>query len=174
MRRGFARRLRGRVGAATCGATTLRVDADRPFVDEHGAVIGASPDWVWAVLLDVVGGSFQGAAAASYARLVGCRPAAAGGPRPLAVGSTVPGFRVVAAEAPTALDLEGRHRFSDYALRYRLEPLPDGATRLTARTEAAFPGLHGRAYRLAVIRTGFHRVLLRRQLATITRRAERA
>jgi hypothetical protein len=48
---------------------------------------------------------------------------------------------------------------------------PDG-TRLSARTDAAFPGIHGRAYRAAVIGSGGHRRVMERMLRSIRRAAE--
>ena len=68
--------------------------------------------------------------------------------------------------------LAGRHHFSDYALTFTLEPAGDGVA-LVARTEATFPGVHGRAYRALVIGSGAHRRLTRRWLERIRADAER-
>ena len=46
-------------------------------------------------------------------------------------------------------------------------------TRLGAETWAEFPGIHGRAYRAAVIGTRGHVVAVRRILAAVKRGAER-
>jgi hypothetical protein len=62
--------------------------------------------------------------------LLGCADTAAAGPRPLATGSTIPGFHVAAAEEPRELALAGRHRFSEYSLVFRLEDLGEAGTRL--------------------------------------------
>ncbi len=67
--------------------------------------------------------------------------------------------------------LGGRHRFSTYRLTFRVEPEGDGS-RLHAITYAAFPGLHGRAYRAMLMRSTGHRRATQRMLRTITRRAE--
>lgn len=68
--------------------------------------------------------------------------------------------------------MTGRHGFSDYELRFELEQDPASGTRVRATTRAAFPGLKGRLYRIAVIGTRGHRIAMRRLLATIARRAE--
>lgn len=146
---------------------------DLPHVDEHETTIAAPVDEVWRTLVDAVDGGFSGGAATTYARLVGCAETAVGGPRPLDEGSTIPGFRVEAAVPGQELALTGRHRFSEYALTFRLEALDAGCTRLRAETRAVFPGLHGATYRLLVIGTGGHAVGVRRLLAGIRRRAER-
>lgn len=111
--------------------------------------------------------------AGATARLLGCADTVASGPRPLAEGSTLPGFHVEEAEPERKLVLAGRHRFSDYALVFRFEPEGDGTT-IRAETRAAFPGLRGSAYRALVIGTRGHVLVTRRLLAAIKRRAERA
>ena len=144
-----------------------------PHVDEHTTTVAAPVDEVWRTLVETVDGGLGGTAAVAYARLVGCADTAAAGPRPLGEGSTIPGFRVEAAVPGQELALAGRHRFSTYALTFRLDALDAGRTRVRAETRAAFPGPHGAAYRLLVIGTGGHAVGVRRLLAGIRRRAER-
>jgi hypothetical protein len=73
---------------------------------------------------------------------------------------------VAEAEPGRRLALRGRHRFSRYELTF---VLADGELR--AQTRAAFPGIHGRLYRAAVIGTGGHRILTRRLLRRIAARA---
>jgi hypothetical protein len=149
--------------------------ADRlPHIDEHSATIGARPERTWEALLRAVDASVSAGGASRLARLLGCAETEAGGPRPLAAGSTVPGFRVEAATEPRELALAGRHRFSDYALVFRLDDLGAGRTRLRAETRAAFPGLKGEAYKTMVIRTRGHVLATRRMLDATRRRAERA
>jgi len=143
-----------------------------PYVDEHTTVIAAGTEVVWRMLGNTLDRSSSRPGAVGYARLVGCADRTASGPRPPAEGSTFPGFRVTAAIPGRELVLEGRHRFSTYALIFHLEELGPGRSRLRAETRAAFPGLAGGLYRRLVIGTGGHRVGVRRLLAGIRRRAE--
>ncbi|WP_128382380.1 hypothetical protein [Streptomyces cavernae] len=143
-----------------------------PYVDEHATVIAAGADDVWRALGETLDRSFSRPGAARYARLVGAPDRTASGPRPLAEGSTLPGFRVVTAVPGRELVLEGSHRFSCYALIFRLEQAGPGRSRLRAETRAAFPGLTGGLYRRLVIGTGGHMRGMRRLLATIRRRSE--
>jgi hypothetical protein len=143
-----------------------------PRIDEHETVVAAGVAAVWAALIESLDGASSRAGAVRYARLVGCADTTASGPRPLALGSTVPGFRVTAFDAESMLALEGGHRFSRYALIFHLEPVGQAQTRLRAESRAVFPGAGGRAYRLLVIGTRGHVVAVRRMLARIERRAE--
>jgi hypothetical protein len=143
-----------------------------PFVDEHGVEIAAPPEVVWESLCRVAEGSFSSPATGRVARLLGCEQTAGTGPRPLAEGSTIPGFAVAQAEPGAQLALVGRHRYSEYALVFHLTG--DGATtRLRAETRARFPGTAGRLYRAAVIGTRGHVLVTMRLLNAVKRRAER-
>jgi hypothetical protein len=146
--------------------------ADLPWVDEHAEEISAPASRVWPALLRTVERMADGAAAPRYARAVGCADTEAGGPRPLEVGSTLPGFHVVAVTPERLLVLAGSHHFSDYALSFRLEPLGAVRTRVIAETRADFPGLRGRAYRALVIGTRLHVLAVRRVLRRVARRVE--
>jgi hypothetical protein len=149
--------------------------ADRlPHVDEHSVVVDARPEATWDALLRVAEASVSSGVAPHFARLLGCADTGAAGPRPLAVGSAVPGFHVVEASAPRELALAGAHRFSSYALVFHLDDLGDGRTRLRAETRAEFPGLKGSAYRAMVIGTRMHVLVTRRMLSAAKCRAERA
>lgn len=142
-----------------------------PFLDEHGVEVAAPPEVVWDSLCRVAEGSFSSALAARFSRWVGCEETTASGPRPLAEGSTVPGFVVARAEPGSELALAGRHRYSEYALVFRLTR--SGAeTRLRAETRARFPGSAGRLYRAAVIDTRGHVLVTMRLLTAAKRRAE--
>ena len=143
------------------------------FEDEHRVTIAADVDDVWPALLDTLDGAFSRGGATAYARVVGCVPWRASGPRPLDVGSTIPGFRVAAAEPGHELVLEGRHRFSTYTLTFCLERVAAGRSQVRARTRAAFPGALGALYRLLVIGTGGHVVVTRRLLAGVRHRSEK-
>ncbi|MFI1393352.1 hypothetical protein [Streptomyces sp. NPDC020681] len=147
-------------------------NASLPYVDEHSTVIAAGTDDVWRSLCETLDRSFSRPGAAGYARLVGCADRTVSGPRPLAEGSAFPGFRAVAVIPSQELVLQGRHRFSSYALIFRLEHVGPGQSRLRAESRAAFPGLAGGLYRRLVIGTGGHVVGMRRLLSAIRRRAE--
>lgn len=147
--------------------------ASLPRIDEHATTIAGTVAQVWPALLDAVDGAFSRPAAAAYARAVRCADPVASGPRPLAEGATVPGFRVTAAVPGRELVLVGRHRFSSYALTFRLEQLSPGSVRLSAESRATFPGVPGRLYRLLVIGTRAHVVGVRRLLGAVRRRCGR-
>jgi len=153
----------------------MDADAARlPHVDEHTVEVAADVEAIWETLLRVVEGTVSSGAAAPFARLLGCADTTASGPRPLALGSAVPGFHVAGCEPGVELDLAGGHRFSDYALIFRLEQMAPDRTRLRAETRAAFPGLRGSVYRALVIGTRMHVLATRRILSAVKRRAERA
>jgi hypothetical protein len=147
--------------------------ADLPHVDEHSIAIEATAEATWDALLRVIEGSFSSGASAKGARLLDCADTAASGPRPLDTGSVLPGFHVEAAAPRQELALVGGHRFSDYALIFRLDEQGADRTLLRAETRAAFPGLKGRAYRAMVIGTRMHVLVTRRILGAAKRSAER-
>lgn len=142
-----------------------------PFVDEHGVEVAASPEAVWEALRRVAEGSFSSPFAAHFARLVGCESTGPSGPRPLAEGSSFPGFTVARAVPGSELALAGRHRYSDYALVFHLDGHGE-TTRLRAETRARFPGASGRLYRAAVVGTRGHVLVTMRLLSAVKRRAE--
>ncbi len=143
-----------------------------PYVDEHAVEVAAERAATWESLLRVAEGFVSNGFAPRFARLVGCADTAAAGPRPLAVGSAFPGFHVASAVPEEELGLAGSHRFSDYALIFRLDEAGAGRTRLRAETRASFPGLKGSAYRGLVIGTRGHVLATRRILGAVKRRAE--
>lgn len=140
-----------------------------PYVDEHSVQIPATPQRTWEALLTAFDRSLG--AAPWFARLLGCQDTRPEGPRPLAPGSSLPGFHVAQALAPELLDLAGSHRYARYLLRFRLEPMGEGHTRLRAITRAEFPGLLGRLYRLLVISSRLHLLATRRMLSMVKKRA---
>jgi hypothetical protein len=137
------------------------------FADEHAVVAQAPAVVVW----EALGASFPDSRVSQlYAAAVGARATRPSG-SPLVAGSTVPGFLVEEALPSQRLVLVGRHRFSAYSLTFLLDER-GGSTRLTARTEASFPGVFGALYRAAVIGSGGHGVLVRRWLRRIATAAE--
>ncbi|MET0865133.1 MAG: hypothetical protein ABWZ98_12435 [Nakamurella sp.] len=146
------------------------MNAQLPFLDEHSTEISADVVVVWPILLDAIDRSFAGAG--RYARLVGSADNACAGPRPLTVGSTLPGFRVAIANPEVELALQGRHRFSTYALTFRLEQLSPGTSLLRAESRAHFPGAAGAGYRLLVVGSRGHVILVRRLLNRVKHRSE--
>jgi hypothetical protein len=149
-------------------------ESDRlPHVDEHSTVVGADLEAVWRALVRVLERSFAAPRTARFARLLGCADSEPAGPRPLATGSAFPGFHVESATPSRELALAGSHRFSDYALIFRLDDLGDGRTRLRAETRAEFPGLKGSVYRTLVIGTRAHVLVTHRLLGAVKARGER-
>lgn len=147
---------------------------DLPWVDEHATEVDAPASVVWPALLRTVERMAAGGAAPRYARAVGCSDTESGGPRPLEVGSTVPGFHVAEMIPERLLILRGSHHFSDYALSFSLEPLGGRRTRLLAETRAEFPGFKGGVYRALVIGTRMHVLVTRRVLRAVARRVDSA
>jgi hypothetical protein len=145
-----------------------------PHIDEHSLVVEAGRDGTWESLLRVVEASVSSGGAPRFARILGCADTAPSGPRPLAEGSVLSGFHVAAAESPTELALAGSHRFSSYALIFRLDDLGGGRTRVRAETRAEFPRPKGAVYRALVIGTRMHVLVTRRMLAGVKRNAERS
>ncbi|WP_406637934.1 hypothetical protein [Amycolatopsis sp. WGS_07] len=148
----------------------MTTEPDLPVLDEHRVLVHADAETAWRAVNRVAEG-FSSRLATAYAWAVGSTDWKATGPRPLAEGSTVPGFRVVAAEQPELLALAGRHRFSDYRLTFRLESASSGLTMIRAESRASFPGALGAGYRLLVVGSGGHAFGVRRLLGTIARLA---
>lgn len=156
---------------------TILADAPTtlPFIDAHTIEVAASQERVWDVLIQAAlprFGAGLGPLGAPLTRLAGC-PYTRCSPAGAAVPETLVGFRVAGAERPTLVALEGRHRFARYTLTFRIDPVEDGSSRLSAETRAAFPGTAGRGYRAAVIGTGGHVFVVRRLLLRVKRLAQR-
>jgi hypothetical protein len=143
-----------------------------PFIDEHAVIVAADAASVWSALNRVVDRSFSGSGKTLFARALGCSDLASSDRGPLAPGATRPGFHVRVAIPPQELSLEGRHRFSRYALSFHIEELGDDRARVSAETRAEFPGLHGSCYRALVIGTGGHVLVVHHMLAAVKRIAE--
>jgi hypothetical protein len=157
-------------GSAAAPATAA--SEERPLIDTHSRAVGAAPERVWDVVAHALLPRFGGPVGPLLARLLGCSQVARS-PSERGVPETVVGFRVAEALRPSLVALEGEHRFSRYALTFRIEPSDTAATRLTAETRAAFPGLAGRLYRAGVIGSGGHAIVVHRLLSQIKHLAER-
>lgn len=133
-----------------------------PFVDVHSVLVPAPRAAVWEALQEYVARSLLLPARHPLALVLGTEPRT--------------GFAVTGSLRRERLVLTGRHRFSRYRLTFELADAgaaTDGpaTTELRAVTHAAFPGLHGAAYRALVIRTGAHAVATTRILRAVRRRA---
>lgn len=80
------------------------------------------------------------------------------------------GFAIAECVPGRLLSLAGRHRFSRYVLDLRATATGTG-TEVAAVSYADFPGLHGLAYRTAVIGSRGHVIAVRRMLREIRSRA---
>jgi hypothetical protein len=154
--------------------TTLGpLPGDLPFIDNFDTTVDASPPAVYEALARHLGRSLGTAGARVACRILGCAHRGASLSTPPVEGQEASGFVVAGAEAPDRLVLEGRHRFASYRLSFTLDPLPRNRTKLSARTDALFPGFTGGLYRALVIGSGGHEIVARRMLAAVARGAER-
>jgi hypothetical protein len=128
---------------------------DLPYIDEHSITVDAPRDRVWTALRRYADASIGAPEGGLLAKLLGTDPA-----RGFAVTESRPGHH---------LGLSGKHRFSRYLLTFDLSELPDGGTRLSARSYGEFPGLLGRTYRTLVIGTRGHVLAVRHMLRGIRR-----
>ncbi|WP_082748661.1 SRPBCC family protein [Nocardioides jensenii] len=125
---------------------------DRPaYVDEHRLNIDATPEAVWSAVEDFAV-RLHGPRRGLLSTVLGLEPAS--------------GFAVAERVPSRLLSLQGGHRFSTYALDFRVNATTNG-TELCAVTYADFPGPHGFAYRSAVIGSRGHALGVRRLLRQI-------
>jgi len=150
-----------------------------PFVDTHAIGVHADAERAWDAVAQVMRGSSERSLPpalrrlpVAFARLMRCADVDAPPPGEGLPRSMV-GFHVARAERPSLIALEGSHRFSRYALTFRVESAPGGGCVVEAETRAAFPGVAGRAYRQLVIGTRGHVLAVRRMLSVAKRLAER-
>lgn len=144
-----------------------------PYLDMHEVAASASAEEVWAALPEALREAFDRPRARRFARILECRDQGGAEGFDASPQETLAGFRVASADPPWRLALEGRHRFSRYQLTFEIEPA-GAVSRVRAVTHAEFPGLRGALYRAAVIGSGGHRIITRRILTSIARRAEGA
>lgn len=144
-----------------------------PFVDEHSISIDASAETIWDALLETLGHGFSSTPPGRVAvRALECAPDRNSG-KPGRIGSTIPGFIVTRAIPPAVLALMGEHRYSRYALVFRITEREDAPALLSAETRAEFPGGRGTAYRLLVVGSRGHVLATRSLLRAVRRRAKR-
>jgi len=142
-----------------------------PAIDEHAVVVRASQQETWDAVVETLPRSL-GPLARRGATALGCEHTEASGG--MTIGSTIPGFIVSRSIRPAMLVLLGEHRFSQYALLFRVDALDGGRSLLRAETRAEFPGIRGHIYRTLVIGTRGHVLAVMRMLRAIRRRAERS
>lgn len=146
--------------------------AELPYVDEHAVTVAAPPQPIFDAIASVLRRTF-GPSDNPVIRVLGAQPSRTSG-GPLRAGSTFPAFAVDGYDEQSVLALTGRHRFSHYALVFRLAPAGADRTTVTAETRAVFPGWHGTVYRMLVIGTKGHVLATRRLLAMIRDQAQAA
>jgi hypothetical protein len=144
-----------------------------PAIDEHAVVVRASQEATWDAVVETLPRSFGGPLANRGATMLGCEHTETKG-ETATIGSTIPGFIVSRSIRPAMLVLLGEHRFSQYALLFRVDRLEDGCSLLRAETRAQFPGARGRLYKALVIGTRAHVLAVMRMLRAIRRSAERS
>jgi hypothetical protein len=133
--------------------------SDLPYVDTHQTTVDAPRERVWIALRRYVETSLGARKAGPLAWILGTKPQS--------------GFESIDEIPEQQLTLAGRHRFAKYHLIFDLTDTTDGQTVLSAHTYSAFPGPHGRLYRLLVITTHFHALATTQLLHTIGNRATR-
>ncbi|HYO47711.1 MAG TPA: hypothetical protein VEY33_13590 [Gemmatimonadota bacterium] len=151
----------------------MTAPVELPLLDEHSVRTSADPTRVWDAIPEGIAAAFDHGRGRALAGLLGCRERRAAQPFAAVEGATIPGFRAVRVRAPREIALEGSHHFASYVLTFLVEP-QDWGTTLRAVTHAAFPGVRGTLYRALVVGSGGHRLVTRRILKSIARRAERA
>jgi hypothetical protein len=140
--------------------------ADLPFIDEHCIHIAAPRERTWIALGEVLSKGFGGVGTARIATVLGTQHRSVSG-TPLAVGSSIVGFRVTQSQPERRVVLEGEHRFSRYSLTFDLHN-----KELCATTHAEFPGFRGVAYKTVLLGARGHVLAMRRLLSQIKSRAE--
>jgi hypothetical protein len=144
-----------------------------PFVDEVSTEVEATPEEAWEAVVATVERRGGRTAGRATGRALGCVPDRCAG-EVGEIGGTVPGFLVTRSVPPAVLALMGEHRYSRYALVFRVaERGLDRPLLVSAETRAEFPGVSGSIYRLLVVGSHGHAVAVRSLLGSIRREAER-
>ena len=143
-------------------------------LDTHSIQIEAGAETVWEALAATLVAKLS----RPSARLVGAltdvsQSGGFEGPPFPEMGAEVPGFRVVVSTHGKRLRLEGRHRFSRYALDFELVATGTG-TELSATTYATFPGRSGAIYKSLLLWTRGHVFVVKSLLRAVRRHAERS
>jgi hypothetical protein len=144
-----------------------------PFIDEFDVPVDAAPTETFLAAVRGMSRAFETAGGRAFSAWLRCEHRGSTFSVPPEIGQEANGFRVARADAPTALVLEGRHRFAIYRLSFLIDPVGEGRSRLRARTHARFPGVSGRLYRALVIGSGGHALIVRRMLARMASSAGR-
>lgn len=144
-----------------------------PFIDLHSTEVAATIEQTWAALIATINASGRSRRGRAIATRLGCVPSESRGDAE-EIGSTIPGFMVSRSVGPAVLVLMGRHRYSRYALIFRIGETLDGPVTISAETRAEFPGRRGRIYRALVIGSRGHVLATRWILRGVRRRAERS
>jgi len=142
-----------------------------PLIDVHTIEMNVSPDRAWQSVMGLVRDFEKNASQRVLASALGCTDRQTSG-IPGTLGSTVPGFRVVAADPRHLLRLAGAHRFSRYELTFRVEPVGPGKSQVHVESRALFPGPHGTVYGALVIGSRGHVMAVKRMLRLIKHATE--
>ena len=148
-------------------------ERELPFIDRLAVEVAADRETTWTALVEVLTRSLESRGSRLGARVLGSSVLEASGPRPLATGASLPGFRVASVEAPDELVLDGTHRFARHEMVFQLAESGPALTELSVVTRAAFPGPIGKVYRVLVIGSRGHVLATRRLLKAVRREAEK-
>jgi hypothetical protein len=150
------------------------VTSELPFIDEFETVVEAPARAVYLAAAQRMARGLEGPGVRAFAALLKCAHRGTSYTIPPAEGQETNGFVVARVDEPRALVLEGEHRFATYRLSFFVDLLTDSRSRLRARTEAVFPGFWGGVYRILVIGSSGHEVIVKRMLGAISRQAIRS
>jgi hypothetical protein len=144
-----------------------------PRIDEHEIDVDAPADASWAALFPTLEKALGGKFAHRYIERLHAAETEAHGDlhHP---GGTLPGFTVTRAIAPVMLALAGKHHFAQYAVVFKIDLLPGQRSRVRLETRAQFTGARGHLYRVGVLGTRLHVIVVSRVLRAVRRRAERS